>query len=114
MDRCILFPRSLEAVAAIESTKIDNRYEVEVIEIDFSTLAKLRLFGFFDYPVVMGLCIANDSCVKVSASQLNTVIETALESRRKTSDYEILVFIDRFVEKAKRSEVMQCPVWIYT
>jgi len=114
LDRCILFPKAEEVVTAIENSVIDSRYEIEVIDIDFSTLSKLQIFGFFNYPKELGINIVSNDFVKILAIHLPSVIETALESRKQTNDRELLKLIDTFVGKAKQSNSNSLPIWFNT
>jgi hypothetical protein len=114
LDRCILFPRAAGAVAAVENCEIDSRFEIEVIDLDYSTLSKLQLFGFFAYPKETGLCVMKNSFVKIPQSQVHITIEVALKSRKETNDKVLWRLIDRFVEKAKRSSSQGMPIWFNT
>ena len=114
LDRCILFPKDEGAVHAIENKEIDNRYKIEVIDLNYSQLSKLRLFGFFDSPDNENLNIANNDFVKVDSSQVSMLIEKALETRKRTNEKELLKLIDKFVEKAKRSDKNNLPIWFNT
>lgn len=114
LDRCILFPREEGAVIAIENREIDSRYRIDVIDLSFSLFAKLRLFGFFDYPEEYFLTISNNDFKKVDSSNVEVLIETALKSRKQTNDKELLSLIDRFVEKAQYSKRHQLPIWFNT
>jgi hypothetical protein len=113
-DRCILFPRSEQAVAAIENREMDVRYKIEVIDLDYSSLSKLMLFGFFAYPKEAGLNVVKNSFIKILPCQVALTIDAALKSRKETSDKNLLRLIDRFVEKAKRSENQGLPIWFNT
>ncbi len=114
LDRCILFPRAEGAVSAIERSEIDSRFEIEVIDVSYSSLSKLELFGFFSYPINSGLNIAESCFVKVPSKLLPLVIDTALKSRKEMNDKELLRLIDSFVEKAKRSSNQGLPIWFNT
>ncbi len=111
LDRCILFPRGEEAVMAIENSEIDSRYEVEVIDLDYSSYQKLELFGFFSYPVETGLSVTKNNFVKIYPEFVALAIKNALKTRRRTTDRELLKLIDHFVEKANRSKSQEMPIW---
>ncbi|WP_144394631.1 hypothetical protein [Pleionea sediminis] len=114
LDRCILFPRTREAVSAIENGVLDSRFEVEVIDLDYSSLSKLRLFGFFSYPKESGLSVTKNSFIKISSVEVELAVETALKSRKETNDRLLTKLIDSFVEKAKRSIRQELPIWFNT
>jgi len=114
LDKCILFPRAEDAAKAIENSEIDSRYEIELIEISSSNFSKLQLYGFFSYPKHLGISVHRNNFVKILASQLPLVIETALESRKQTNDREILKLIDTFVSRAKLSSNKSLPIWFNT
>ncbi len=114
LDRCILFPRAEGAASAIEAGEIDSRFEIEVIDLNYSSLSKLGLFGFFSYPKKSDLSVPKNCFVKVSSKQVPLVIETALKARKETNNKDLLRLIDRFVEKAKRSSSQGLPIWFNT
>ena len=114
LDRCILFPRVEEAVIAIESKEIDSRYEVEVIDLNYSLLSKLELFGFFSYPKKVDIKVTKNNLIKIQAEYLSLVIEVAINSRKQTTDKELIRVIDRFVEKSQRSKKQGLPIWLNT
>jgi hypothetical protein len=114
LDRCILFPRATEAMLAIENKDIDSRYEIEVIDINYSSLSKLETFGFFSYPKELGLSVSKNSFVKIPSTKVPLVVDTALKARKETNDHELINLIDRFVEKAKRSVRQELPIWFNT
>ncbi len=114
LDRCILFPRAEGAVSAIENGEIDSRYEIDVIELDYSSLSKLGLFGFFTYPKESGLCITKNNFVKIPPDRISLTIDAALKSRKETNDKVLIKIIDRFVEKAKKSSKQGLPIWFNT
>ncbi len=114
LDRCILFPRTEEALTAIDSKEIDNRYEIELIDLDYSSLSKLEIFGFFSYPKDSGLSVVKNSFVKIPTNLVSVGIDVALSSRKETNDKELLRLIDRFVEMSKRSNKQGLPIWFNT
>lgn len=114
LDRCILFPRVEEAVIAIESKEIDSRYEVEVIDLNYSLLSKLELLGFFSYPKKVDIKVTKNNLIKIQAEYLSLVIEVAINSRKQTTDKELIRVIDRFVEKSQRSKKQGLPIWLNT
>jgi len=114
LDRCILFPRDEKAVTAIESKEIDSRYEVEVIDLNYNLFSKLELFGFFSYPREVNIEVTRNNFIKIQAKHLSLIIEVAIDSRKQTSDKELIRVIDRFVEKSQRSKKQGLPIWLNT
>ena len=114
LDRCILFPRSQKASVAIENRELDSRYETEVIDISYSDLSKLNIFGFFDYPKDIGISIVKNSFIQLPAVHIPLAIDAALKSRKETIDKDLLNLIDRFVQKAKNSSRQGLPIWFNT
>jgi len=113
-DRCILFPRAEGAVIAIDNMQIDSRFEIEVIDLNYSSLSKLQIFGFFNYPAELGIIIVKNGFYKIPSNHLPLIIETALLSRKQTNDHVLLKLIDTFVNKTKRSIDDDLPIWFNT
>jgi len=114
LDRCILFPRSRLAADCIEAKELDSRYEVDVIDLNYSQFSKLELFGFFAFTVSDQSKIRANSFVQLKPENLQLAIECALTARKQTKDMEMLKLIDKYVEKAKRSRKLNLPIWFNT
>ena len=113
-ERCIIFPRSNEAAALVESNVKGSRFEIEQIDLSYDQYAKLKLFGFFDYPKETGVKILSNSFVKIETRDIPVLIDSALISRKEIGDRCLLKVIDRFVEKCTRSVVQNLPIWFST
>ena len=113
-DRCILFPQTKEAVNCIESKELDSRYVIDVIDLTYSQSCKLEIYGFFDFSKGRQSKIKENSFVKVNAYDIPLALKSALSARKQTQDENMLKLIDKFVEKANHSKILNMPIWFNT